>query len=238
MLLSAFWLTVPAKAYPTGDVKTSIRFSCHSLAALQRTLNRVVNEQQVYNANTGSDIFTNRSGCSIMYPGRTFIYDVQRAHDEGVWGYHEVGFWGWLLTERYIVELWRVAHPAEEVVFKGRKISLRDQVHWTVGRMYRRSDAVLDRTCKKRVHERDGVRIYGHQLRHGGLRDSLETQICIFPPNYKSDEVQDGGYRYHYSVPLGNQQRAPRQLPPKKSDLTPDQKLGVEILKRSGYLPK
>ncbi len=41
------------------------RFSCHSLKDLQIALNGVVNEQQVYNANTGSDVWTNKSGCLL-----------------------------------------------------------------------------------------------------------------------------------------------------------------------------
>lgn len=168
----------------------NVRFSCHSLKDLQKALGEVVNEQQVYNANTGSDVWTNKSGCVIQYPGRSFIYKSAIACEVGIWGCQEVGFWGWLKTDKFLIQLWRVGHPREVVNFRGRAINLGDDRRWTVGRMYRRANARLSMACERRILVREGVTIYGHQLGHGNSRDATQADACEEPPMYRSSTVQ------------------------------------------------
>lgn len=166
---------------PPGTVE-GVRFSCPTLGGLQNTLNRVVNEQQVYNVNTGSDVVTNDSGCQIQFQGVDFLYTQEEACAAQVWGCLETGFKGWILTERFIVSVWRVGHPSQTVLHRGREKKLGDRMHWTAGVMYRRKDARLPRHCMERAYVIEGVTLYGHQFSYGNPLDEAGSFFCGAPP--------------------------------------------------------
>jgi len=204
------------------------RFSCSTLKGLQEAFNNVVNEQQIRNANEGSDIWTVNTGCRMQYAGRTFIYDGDEAARRGVWKSNEVGLWGWLLQEdgrgKFMAELWRTAHPREVVKdHKGKEKNLGDDVRWTLGAIYRFSNARLSPMCMRRVVEKGGVKIYGHQLGHGNRRDYRQSDRCAQPPEYWT-----GDSPVHH--PYGRRE-GKRDLP-----LTPEQIYLRDLLRQQrGY---
>ncbi|MCA9354828.1 MAG: hypothetical protein KC877_04885 [Candidatus Kaiserbacteria bacterium] len=167
------------------------RFSCPQLENLQHTLDRVTNVMQIYNLNTGSDIVKDEYGCFIMDPGRTFIYDAAEAARRGVWGYHDVGFWGFLKTKHFWVEVWRVAHPDEQIRVRGRLTKMGDQVHWTAGKLYPVEEAEPHRICRERVTRKDDVRVYGHQLSFGNVEDAWQAKFCAQAPMVRPERTPD-----------------------------------------------
>jgi hypothetical protein len=154
LLVSAFFAmtTVPAIAQFSRD---DIRISCFDLKDLQRVLHQVVNRQQVYN---NDEMIWHSNGSCAVVPNREFTANSKEARRNGVFNAHKVGFFGWIVTERWLVPVEHFAYldRAKEKSYRPADIYPRDRF------------TLLPKCFTKITVKVDGVRIYGHQLDYRG----------------------------------------------------------------------
>lgn len=134
------------------------------LRALWEIINdQVTNSQQVYNVssfwndNHGRTTGDNRY-CDVILPERSWTTSSQEANNWGVWGWTQVGFLGYIVTDRWLV-------PVDVIGFKRETINGRnygDQLALRPARVYDRRQFDLSDACYSLGHINiDGVAVYG-----------------------------------------------------------------------------
>lgn len=155
LALTIFNIT-PVSAQGMGR-EQNIAISCVRLAGMRIVLDRVVNEQQLYNNST--DIFKGQGDCTLV-PGRSFTADRWIAAQNGVWGADTLGgFIGWIVTDKWLI-------PVEHIAYLDRA----KEKSYRPADILSRKRFTLRSACFRHTQTLHGVQIYGHQFDDPGRR--------------------------------------------------------------------
>lgn len=174
LLALAFALPAAAQnAYHDGwsdhNVACFGRNATDGLSTLHDIISRqVVNTQEVYgvssfwNDNHGND--GPGDFCDVIYPERSWTSSSSQANEWGVWGWHQVGFLGYIVTDRWLVPVDVIGFRRERIYVESRRreMSFGDQIGVRAARIYDRRQFDLSPACYSLgAITIDGVPVYG-----------------------------------------------------------------------------
>ena len=143
------------------------------LSTLHDILTRqVVNSQEVYNQ---SSFWRNNHGqdggndyCDIVRNDRVWTNNQLVACQAGVFACERVGFFGWIVTERWLVPVELIAYTGE---VKNSNQRLAQALAVRPARVYDRQQFQLRDVCMERINTlMDGVPVFGLQADQFGAR--------------------------------------------------------------------
>lgn len=157
---------------------SNIRVSCFDLSGLNKRLQTVVDEQQVFN--NDQKTWSSKDNCSIDSPDLLYTADSKVAKEARAFGNRGkgLGFIGWIVTDKWLV-------PVEKVYFlKARFNGFRP------AGIYDRKQYTLPKKCFDHTIERDDVVLVGHQYSVGNVVDEVLGELCSKPKLVNAKSVK------------------------------------------------
>ena len=146
-----------------------IRIFCFTPKGLASRLQKVTNEQQIFN--NDEKIWHSKDGCAITR-GQPTTTDRRTAAKYKVFKPHQLGgFVGWIVTEKFLI-------PVEHFVFIDKENGVKG---WRPAYIFSRDRYTLPNVCFERVVTDWGPPLFGHQFSAGNPIDDSERDLCRAP---------------------------------------------------------